>query len=437
MRPLDRRTFLQALLCGGAVLATGTFSRLHSAAAPIRIGFVTPGSGGPRGQAAARAASLEMGLELGVEEAARAGGLLGVEVALLKEEGADPGTVRSAGEKLLDEGVIALLGGSDEAAERVLGELAEERGVAFLALGRDGEGAGGLWSADAGARSCAGSGIHSFHLALDDESARCRAMVETLRAERAFDRWIVIAHDAGGALDRAVDSVERAGGTLVATLAGVDPGGPGAILRLAERSAADAILLPGAPSLRSIEPYAAHEEAIPLVFTRPPPVEETGESPLGSVATFWPALWHPALSRYGAARLNARFADRFGRGMDTAAWLGWLALKVVWETGLRMENHNGDPFSSRLRDGGAQFDGHKGRTLSFRSDGLLRQPLFVFASAGDDGVEVLGEVPVQEEGERFEDAFDRFVPGPAPCATDDADAPEGEERNLHRAARAG
>ncbi|HKY98834.1 MAG TPA: hypothetical protein VJL35_13325, partial [Gemmatimonadaceae bacterium] len=84
-------------------------------------------------------------------------------------------------------------------------------------------------------------------------------------------------------------------------------------------------------------------------------------------------LWDAALERYGAAQLNDRFKSFSGEKMTGAAWAGWFAVKVVFESYLR---GSGDILRWIASDT-AQFDGHKGSPLSFRSwDRQLRQPLY-------------------------------------------------------------
>jgi hypothetical protein len=82
--------------------------------------------------------------------------------------------------------------------------------------------------------------------------------------------------------------------------------------------------------------------------------------------------WHSNLSKYGAEQLNDRFVRRFGSGMDSHAWVGWMLVKVAVEASLR---------SVAVRDG--LFDGHKGTALRFGSDGHLSQPLCIVSGTGD------------------------------------------------------
>jgi hypothetical protein len=75
-------------------------------------------------------------------------------------------------------------------------------------------------------------------------------------------------------------------------------------------------------------------------------------------------LWHSSLERFGAAQLNDRFrAARIP--IDEQAWLGWFAVKVLWDAGVR---------GKHPRE--LSYDGHKGKALRFNSHGLLIQPVY-------------------------------------------------------------
>jgi ABC-type branched-subunit amino acid transport system substrate-binding protein len=100
-------------------------------------------------------------------------------------------------------------------------------------------------------------------------------------------------------------------------------------------------------------------------------------------------LWHSSLDRYGGSQLNDRFRNRFARSMNSAAWAGWFALKLAWESGLRAQSAEPSALLAALDRDGTQFDGHKGAPLSFRSwDHQLRQPLYAVAAG-----RVVAELP--------------------------------------------
>jgi hypothetical protein len=353
-------------------------------------------------------------------------------VDLLRFEAGEPAEVALAGDSLVARGADGLIGGVAPDSAALLDEIAKESGLPFLDLR-----AGG---APGPRPRCS---ANTFVTA-PDRGALCRAVVRTLHTERDMRRWIMIGHVPDEDFRVGAACIEDAGGTLVATLAGIDPDGPGAIHDMGRRAEVDALLLLGSPASTWMDEYAAMGGTIPLVFTDPGagaawsarhPATTDGESDPASEAgsegagphrdprpsnvaeAFWPDLWRPELTRFGAGQLNARFFDRFGSEMDRAAWLGWIAVKVLWESGLRGNGTENGGLLRSLGAPGARFDGHKGRGLSFRPDGQLRQPLFVFGQRPDGGVDVVGASPDPGAEESFEEAFDRIHPRAASCET--------------------
>lgn len=115
-----------------------------------------------------------------------------------------------------------------------------------------------------------------------------------------------------------------------------------------------------------------------------------------------PVLWYPALESFGAAQLNERFRTAFNRPMNSAAWAGWIAVKILWEAELRAETTDAARLVGYLESGRARFDGHKGRPLTFRPwSHQLRQPLYLVpANGGAAGASaVIAEVPRAGRGD--------------------------------------
>jgi hypothetical protein len=99
-------------------------------------------------------------------------------------------------------------------------------------------------------------------------------------------------------------------------------------------------------------------------------------------------MWDKSLERFGAGQLNDRYRQAGGE-MSSAEWAGWMAVKIAWEAFLRTSDGSASAIADWLSSDAAQFDGHKGAPLSFRSwNHQLRQPLYVI---DDDGQ--VGEVP--------------------------------------------
>ncbi len=83
--------------------------------------------------------------------------------------------------------------------------------------------------------------------------------------------------------------------------------------------------------------------------------------------------WSPRLRKFGAEQLNARYVAATGQGMDEGAWAGWMAVKILLETGLRV--HDAQVTEYLLSERGF-FDGHKGIPLRFGGDRVLQQPMY-------------------------------------------------------------
>jgi ABC-type branched-subunit amino acid transport system substrate-binding protein len=117
-------------------------------------------------------------------------------------------------------------------------------------------------------------------------------------------------------------------------------------------------------------------------------------------------LWHSSLEKYGGSQLNDRYHARFGRGMTSSAWAGWVAVKIAWDAALRARSVEGPALVAFLVKDGSQFDGHKGAPLSFRPwDHQLRQPLYAVSNN-----RVIAELPDVGKltGESMQEELDKF-----------------------------
>lgn len=134
---------------------------------------------------------------------------------------------------------------------------------------------------------------------------------------------------------------------------------------------------------RRCDRFAFHVQ--PSSAARQAALESVADAPPGARA----ALWHPSLTRFGAAQVNDRFVDAFERPMSEDAWAGWLAVKIAFDAALRAPTVDAAALAAHLTAARTVFDGHKGLQLSFRpGTHELRQPLYIVA--GDD---VIADVP--------------------------------------------
>src|SRR6185503_14028247 len=113
--------------------------------------------------------------------------------------------------------------------------------------------------------------------------------------------------------------------------------------------------------------------------------DRIADRPLRSRGVVWASDWHAALQRGGGAQLNDRFAARFHRPMDEAAWHGWVAVKAAVEAALRP--HGGGPGAAFAA---LVFDGHLSAPLRFDAAGVLVHPMFVVRGDGSAEGELVG-----------------------------------------------
>jgi ABC transporter substrate binding protein (PQQ-dependent alcohol dehydrogenase system) len=102
---------------------------------------------------------------------------------------------------------------------------------------------------------------------------------------------------------------------------------------------------------------------------------------------------------------------RWHEPMTADAWAAWAGVKGVWESSLRARTTDPHALAKYLVSDQAQFDGHKGRPLSFRSwDRQLRQPVYVMRKNDAGAVSLVAEepsvAPTDEESSR--DVLDRI-----------------------------
>ena len=84
--------------------------------------------------------------------------------------------------------------------------------------------------------------------------------------------------------------------------------------------------------------------------------------------------WQHSFKKYAAQQLNNRYFVKYKRRMSENAWFGWAGIKIISEVTMRTQKP--DQLMQDLKEN-IKFDGQKGRKLSFRHNGQLRQPVFV------------------------------------------------------------
>lgn len=402
-----RRRFLKIAAASGAAVAWPG-AALRGARGRddlIRVGLLVPDAG--PGAAAGRAAS--RGAELGAAEASRLAELLGRGFEVVARPAAPGALGRETRELVEGAGVAAIVGGVDEPSCLALAEAAERHGILFLNVG----------CADDAFRG-EGCGRHAFHV--DASTAMyADAFAQWLAGERRLRRWQFVA--AGPAEAAAARRARRAlleeGGEDAGAVE-FRPGAAGEALRAIRRARSDVVLvaLRGEARKEFLRAFAGAGLPVEAACLFPgdrPPWSRPAETRVG----VWPVLWHPGLFRYGAEQLNDRFSDRFGEPLESRAWAAWMAMKIVAETALRSRADSPAEWIDYLEGRRAQFDGHKGRPLTFRRwNHQLRQPVYLVRVRPEEDAhgafEHVAELPLgaPAPGESSETFLDRLGDGP-------------------------
>ncbi len=99
--------------------------------------------------------------------------------------------------------------------------------------------------------------------------------------------------------------------------------------------------------------------------------------------------WHQDFVKFAARDLNKRYSKNQGQPMDSAAWAGWAAVRIISEAVAREQTTAAAEILNFSKNK-LEFDGQKGILMNFRKTGQLRQPLLI----SEQG-KLLGEAPVR------------------------------------------
>ncbi len=334
----------------------------------LKVGLVVPRSG-PLAETGAAAA---LGAELGAAEAARLAQLFERRFELVTARATGPDQVERETRRLVkQERVFAILGGLDDPSCLLLSRLADQHGVLFFNVG------------------CPDDALRN---------KRCRrttfnveastamytdALAQWLAASAGLRRWYFVTPDseAGAAVHHRARQALRAQGGEDIGKAVVKTEAPelGALFERLTAARPDVVFLGlrGKSQAAFLQRYnrldSPFEVAGPYVSTA-----GLWSAPAEERAGIWPTLWHHQLFRYGAAQLGDRFIKIAQQPLDARGWASWMGVKILSETVMRAGTTEASALVQFLEADRTQFDGHKGKRLTFRSwDHQLRQPLYL------------------------------------------------------------
>jgi branched-chain amino acid transport system substrate-binding protein len=360
----------------------------RAASEPIKIGYPTNRSG----VYAYLGAYEIMGAQLAVEEYNQQGGVLGRPVEMILEDTqANPAVAVQKAMKLLDrDKVHCLVGGILSAEAFALGDLAQQRKVAYINTAGNNDG-----------QRC-----HRYVFSIDHSMTQmANALVPWLVSNRG-KRWYFINHSTPAAQFAA----EKVGAMLTAS-GGTVVGTDNVPLETADFSAHLNKLKAAGPDLAFF-----CVGGIPLVnllkqykeFGLRGKIEVSGYTINQSDAwnmgidTFsgvWAGLWYYKQKTAGSPEFTARFTKKFGKPPENDSWQGYFGVRTVIEAIRTTQSTDGKAIVEAIEN--MKFDGFKGRPLYYRMlDHQLMQPLYIMRAKTKQEAEdewdlfaVIGEVP--------------------------------------------
>lgn len=99
--------------------------------------------------------------------------------------------------------------------------------------------------------------------------------------------------------------------------------------------------------------------------------------------------WHPDFVKFAARDLNKRFLKSHNQKMDSNAWSGWAAVKMISDSVARTKITDSANMLNYLKTE-LTFDGQKGDDMSFRETGQLSQSLLLI-----ENDRIIAEAPVR------------------------------------------
>ena len=388
-RSISRRQWLKMTSMVG-LAASGAVAPFVARAAsePIKIGYPTNRSG----VYAYLGAYEIMGAQLAVEEYNQQGGVLGRPVEMILEDTqANPAVAVQKAMKLLDrDKVHCLVGGILSAEAFALGDLAQQRKVAYINTAGNNDG-----------QRC-----HRYVFSIDHSMTQmANALVPWLVSNRG-KRWYFINHSTPAAQFAA----EKVGAMLTAS-GGTVVGTDNVPLETADFSAHLNKLKAAGPDLAFF-----CVGGIPLVnllkqykeFGLRGKIEVSGYTINQSDAwnmgidTFsgvWAGLWYYKQKTAGSPEFTARFTKKFGKPPENDSWQGYFGVRTVIEAIRTTQSTDGKAIVEAIEN--MKFDGFKGRPLYYRMlDHQLMQPLYIMRAKTKQEAEdewdlfaVIGEVP--------------------------------------------
>lgn len=316
----DRRNFLR-LSGATAIAGLAAPSVIRAQDGPLVLGHLTPRTGflGPLGDYAV------MGIDLAVEQINAAGGILGRQVQVLKEDSVNPQTASTKADRMIQrDNVAAIIGEISSASALTIGQTVERNQVLFFNTG-----------ANSDALRGADCKRHMFHIETQNvmyvnaegQHFLNEGLVEgkrwyILTADYAFGHDLLTA--AKAFLER--NSGEIAGEDLVPT----DATDFSAFMLKIREAQPDlvALNLAGTQITSFFKQYGEFGLDFPVGGFG----FDTAAAWAAGAQNFrgtWPSVWNHLLDIPASQEFTAAFAEKYGQPPENQAWGDYMALYIV------------------------------------------------------------------------------------------------------------
>ena len=334
----------------------------------IKIGHLTPRTGflGVLGEYAL------MAVTLAVEEANKAGGVLGRQIELIAEDSVNPAAASSRAQRLFErENVVALVGEISSASALVIAQVAERNKRIFVNAGANSDELRGK-----------GCNKYMFHVEVAN-TTNVKACGQALMRDGLIKGKKLYALTADYAFGHDLLRVAKLflnanAGTLIGEdLVGTDATDFSAYLLKIRQTRPDVVVcnLAGAQTTNFIKQYAEFGLPYPIAGFNLNSADAWAAGPDNFAGT-WPLTWHHDINTPTSKAFVAAFTKKYGKPPENQAWGDYVSLKAV----VQAMNETKSTESSKLIEyfeKGAEFDILKPRKGYFRAwDHQLMQEMY-------------------------------------------------------------
>lgn len=343
----DRRGFLR-LSSAAAVTTLATPSILRAQDGPIVLGHLTPRTGflGPLGDYAV------MGIDLATEQINAAGGILGREVRVLKEDSVNPQTASTKADRMIQrDQVAAILGEISSASALTIAQTVDRYGTLFFNTGANSD---ALRGADCKRNMFQIETQNAMYVNAEGQYLLSEGLVEG-------KRWYILTADYAFGHDLLAGAkafLERNGGEIAGEdLVPTDATDFSAFMLKIREAAPDlvALNLAGTQITSFFKQYGEFGLEFPVGGFG----FDTAAAWAAGAANFrgtWPSVWNHLIDTEGSQAFVAAFVEKYGKPPENQAWGDYMSLYIVKQAFEAVQGTDAAAVVEYLESSDAKFD---------------------------------------------------------------------------------